>query len=68
MTTGIAQIHARVTKGHVIVLGMGQTPRGQRYIKNSETLSATSFEDKNFKAELATAVEKLLPQGPSPGP
>lgn len=60
MAKGIDQIHARVRKGKVIVTGMGRTPRGQRFIKSEVNLEAKNMRDKNFKAELATAVEELL--------
>lgn len=59
MTVGIAQIHVKRQRGKLVVQGMGQTPRGQKYIKRSEDIAAPKMTDKEFKAELATAVAKL---------
>lgn len=61
MAAGIGQVHVRVHKGHVELQGMGQTPKGQRYIKKAEELEAAKFADPKFKGELATAVAKLIP-------
>lgn len=60
MTSGIGTVHVRRSKGHLIVQGDGQTPRGKRFIKKTEPLNAKDPKDPNFKAELATAVEELL--------
>ena len=60
MAKGIAQIHVRPSRGKMTVTGMGQTNRGQRYIKKDEPLEVKQIGDKKFKEELATAVEKLL--------
>ena len=60
MGKGIAQIHVRKMKGHMTVFAMGQTPRGQKYIKSSVPLSAIAPNDKNLKGEIASAVEEML--------
>ena len=60
MAKGIAQVHVRKTKGHMTVIAMGQTPRGQKYIKSSVPLSAIAPNDKNLKGEIASAVEEML--------
>ena len=60
MAKGIAQVHVRKTKGHMTVIAMGQTPRGQKYIKQSVPLKATEPIDKDFKSEMKTAVDEML--------
>lgn len=64
MSKGIVQVHAKVAKGHVIVLGMGQTNRSQRFIRAQEELGAPSFTAKEFKPELAAAIVKMLGESP----
>lgn len=63
MANGIASIHVRTQRKRITVTGMGQTNRGTKYIKNSVTLKATKMTDKNFKSELAAAVNELLGSG-----
>jgi len=60
MASGIATIHVRKSKGMMAVQGDGRTPRGQKYIKETIELTVKSTADPRFKAEMATAVEKLL--------
>lgn len=60
MTKGVGQIHVRLVRGHMRVIAMGQTPRGQRYIKQEVAMKAKTPADPEFKTELATAVEEIL--------
>ncbi len=60
MTSGIAAIHVKRQRGKVCVLGMGQTPRGQRYLAEIAVLSAERIEDLSFKAGLATAIKQIM--------
>ena len=66
MTVGIAQIHVKRQRGKLVVQGMGQTPKGQKYIKASEELSVSNIGDKDFKAQMSAAVGKLLAEEGSP--
>lgn len=61
MANGIGQIHVRKQKGKMVVTGFGQTPRGQKFVKEAIILEVTSPADKKFKGELLAAVEKLIP-------
>lgn len=60
MAKGIGTVEIRVQHGKLTVVGLGKTPRGQRYIKESIPLEAKDMFDPNFKTELAEAVEKLF--------
>lgn len=60
MTSGIADIHVKVQRKKLTVMGMGKTNRGQRYIRASKDLAVEKMSDEKFKAELATAVTELI--------
>lgn len=55
-----AAIVVRVQKGRVTISAMGRTPRGTKYIKATKALDVKGFRDKNFKAQLKTAIAELL--------
>ena len=55
-----ATIIVRKTRGGLVVQATGRTGKGQKFIKGQEGLKVKSISDKNFKAEMAAAVEKLL--------
>lgn len=60
MNPGIAQVHVKRHKGQLMAIGYGQTPRGQKYVKDSSALNVKTTRDPNFKTVLATAVENIL--------
>lgn len=62
MGHGIASVHVRRERGRTTVIGFGQTPRGQKFIRATKTLLAPTIGSKDFKSELAAAVEELLAQ------
>lgn len=62
MANGIGQVHVRMQHGKVTVQGMGQTPRGQRYLKSNIPLEAPRLGSKKFKTQLAVAVKEMLAQ------
>lgn len=62
MGNGIGTIHVRPQRGKLVVQGDGKTPRGQRFIKETEALAVKSMADPNFKAQLSAAVNKMLPE------
>ena len=66
MASGIRTIHVKLARGKLIVQGDGQTPRGKKFIRATETLSARKMSDPKFKEQLATAVEEMLSQAPLP--
>lgn len=60
MTKGIGQVHCRGTRKRMNVIAMGQTAKGQRYIKKVLPLKAKKPSDPAFKQELAAAINELL--------
>lgn len=60
MSYNYGQIHVKRQRGKLVVMGFGQTPRGQKFIRGIESLEVPKTTDKNFKAELANAVAKLF--------
>lgn len=67
MANKIGQVHVKRERGKLTVIGMGQTPRGQRFIKERVVLNALDTQDPDFKTELAAAVKKMLPESPPTG-
>jgi hypothetical protein len=67
MGNGIAAIHLRKSHGILVVQAMGQTGRGQRFLKQAVELQAKDPKDPQFKTQLAAAVETLDPS-PAPSP
>lgn len=55
-----ASIIVRRSRDGLVVQATGTTPRGQKFIKGQERLKAKSIRSKEFKSEMAAAVEKLL--------
>lgn len=62
MGHGIATIEIRRKGSELIVNALGRTPRGQRYIKNSRTLTVSSLASSGAKAEFARAVNEMMAQ------
>lgn len=60
MASSYGTIHLKVVNKRLKVIGMGQTPRGQNFIKQVVGMNARSPADPKFKAELATAVDELF--------
>lgn len=63
MAKTYGQIEVRRQRGKWIVQGMGQTPRGQKFIKGQAEIKATGPSDPKFKAAMATAVDQLFDSG-----
>lgn len=53
-------INIKKSRGRMVVQALGRTPRGQKYVKGSKVLNATSIADPKFKEEMAAAVDELL--------
>lgn len=66
MASGIGQVEVRRSRGKLVVRGLGQTPRGQKFIKHSVELSAKSTADPAFKSELKAVVTEMFAQGSLP--
>lgn len=60
MSKGIASVHVRRQRGRLVVQGQGQTPRGQRFIRDTKELRVQKVSDKDFKTEMATAVDEIF--------
>lgn len=55
-----AQIAVKKERGHMVVIALGRTPRGQSYIKGRKVLVAQGVRDPDFKREMDAAVKELL--------
>lgn len=65
MANGVVAIEVKRSRGTMVVTATGQTPRGQKYLKQSIPLKVKSPADPDFKGELSAAVSELMhPQPP----
>lgn len=55
-----AQIEIKVERGRLVVRAIGRGPRGQKYVKARKVLAARTMYDKDFKAQMDSAVKELL--------
>lgn len=60
MAKGIGTVQIRRQRGKLVVQGLGQTPRGQRFIRSTEDLKAPTMASKDFKDEVSVAITKML--------
>lgn len=60
MKKGVNIVQVRRQRGKVTVQTLGRTTRGTKFILDEAELECKSPADKDFKKELATAVEQLL--------
>lgn len=60
MGHGIGTVEVKTTRGKVHVFGMGQTNTGQKFIRKNIPLQVSKITDKQFKSELAVAIEEML--------
>lgn len=63
MAAGIGTVEVRRARGKLVVQGLGQTPRGTRFIRQTTPLSVKTVTDKGFKSQMETAVTDMLAQG-----
>lgn len=66
MTVGIGTVEVKRVRGELIVQGLGKTPRGQNFIKDTESLKVKSTADPAFKGNLTAAMAKMFTESPSP--
>lgn len=59
MANGITSIEVRKQRGKVQVLGMAQTPKGQKYIRDRVELEVKDSRDPKFKSEMAAAITQM---------
>lgn len=62
MANGIGTVQVKRNHGELVVQGLGQTPRGQKFIRDTKRLGVKSSTDPQFKAKLKAAVEQMLAQ------
>lgn len=67
MAVGIGTIQVKRERGKLVVQGLGKTPRGQKFIKDTEVLGVKSPADPDFKTQLGAAVSKMLAESSPPG-
>lgn len=60
MANGIASIEVKAKRGKITVIGMGQSVKGQKYIKDQKELTVHKTSDPKFKGELRTAVTEIF--------
>lgn len=53
-------IQVKMSRGGLVLSGMGRTGRGQRYVKRTVKLESEHMSSKKFKSELPGAVAKLF--------
>lgn len=66
MASGIGTVQVKRERGKLVVQGLGKTPRGQNFIKQTVVLSAKNIADPAFKSQMATAVAEMFAQLPLP--
>lgn len=66
MPAGIGTVEVKKQRGKIVVNGLGQTPRGQNFIRKQKALGVARISDPKFKSEMAAAVTELLSETPSP--
>lgn len=60
MAVGIGTVQVKKSRGTLVVQGLGKTPRGTNYIRDTIDLSVKNTADPKFKEEMAAAVSKMF--------
>ncbi len=60
MRRGVQQVVVKRSRGAVVVQAIGRTARGVRFIIEEEEIADRKTTDKNFKAQVTAATDKLL--------
>lgn len=63
MGNGIGTVEVKRVRDHMVIQGLGQTPRGQNFIRSKEVLETGNMASKDFKAQLEAGIRKMLPVG-----
>jgi hypothetical protein len=56
----VSAIEVKRQRGRLVVVALGQTPRGQSFIKGIGVLNSREMTDESFKTDLAEAVKDIL--------
>lgn len=60
MAIGIGTVQVKRERGVLVVQGLGQTPRGQNYIKDTKSLEVKGSSDPQFKGKLTAAIAQMF--------
>lgn len=60
MPKTFATLEVRRMRGKLVLIGVGRTDRGQRFIKGQEEIDSTRIGSESFKGQLASAATKLV--------
>lgn len=66
MAAGIGTVEIKRVRGGLVLQGLGKTPRGQNFIRQTKALKPQKMSDPGFKSALASAVEEMFEQSPLP--
>ncbi len=64
MGIGIGTVEVKKSRGEMVVQGLGQSPRGTKFVKDREELGVKSSADPQFKTKLAAAITKMFTESP----
>lgn len=64
MASGIGTIEVKRQRGGLVLQGLGRTPRGTKFIRETEALGVKNMADPEFKTKMAAAVKKMLSETP----
>lgn len=62
MTNGIGTVEVKRSRGEMVLLGLGKTPRGTNFVRQKKGLGVKRSSDPAFKSHLQTAVAEMLAQ------
>lgn len=60
MASGIGTVQVKHSRGKLVVQGLGKTPRGTNFIRDTIDLSVKNTADPKFKEEMAAAVKEMF--------
>lgn len=64
MAAGIGTVEVKRGRGGLVVQGLGKTPRGQNFIRQSKALNVKRMHDPAFKDELKLVIAEMFAQSP----
>lgn len=62
MANHIGTVEVKRSRGQMVLLGLGKTPRGTNFIRQRRSLGVKRSSDPQFKSNLETAVAEMLAQ------
>lgn len=64
MAVGIGRVEVKSTRGKLELQGLGQTPKGQKFVRKTVPINSKGPSEKGFKNALELAVKELLETSP----